>query len=66
MLDSDHYQRCLEEQIGVLVAHHTSGGEPDYTFIRDHAHAILQLCEQAMAEQEVLPPAPNPPPSTGA
>jgi hypothetical protein len=47
MHDANHYKRCLEEQIQLLVAHQSSNPEPDYEFVRNHAHAIVQICDEA-------------------
>ena len=47
MLDAEHYKRCLDEQLGVLLAHQSESQETDYAFIRDHAQAIVQICDQA-------------------
>jgi hypothetical protein len=49
MLEADHYKRYIDEQLEVLVAHNASSKEPDYLFIRHHAEAIMQICDQAKA-----------------
>lgn len=56
MHDTDHYKRRLAEQIEVLVAHQPASTYPDYPFVRNHAQAIVQICEQA----EALLSAPTP------
>ena len=47
MQDADHHKRCLNEQIEILVAHRAASPEPDYLFVRNHAQAIIQICDQA-------------------
>jgi hypothetical protein len=47
MHDADHHKRCLNEQIEILVAHRAASPEPDYLFVRNHARAIIQICDQA-------------------
>jgi hypothetical protein len=56
MHDADHYKRWLAEQIEVLVAHQSMWSEPDYAFVRSHAQAIVEICEQAIAVTEANGP----------
>jgi hypothetical protein len=46
----DHIRKTVVEQIDILWQHQASESDLNYPFIRDHALAVMQMCEQMMRQ----------------